>query len=282
MKFILPAVILGISSISLLSCGGSVGKAPETALSDTVAVPEGYTALVFVDEFDIDGMPDSTKWNYEHGYLRNTELQYYTTARAENARVEGGALHITACADSAVIDGEMRPVTSASLITRGKHEWKYGYVEVRAKLPEGLGTWPAIWMMPADRSYGKWPTCGEIDIMENVGYMPDKIHFSAHCESYNHVKNTQKTHVIEVPDVQKGFHTYALRWTPDSLTWYMDGVSQYTVEREADATYREWPFDKPFYIILNFAFGGAWGGNQGVDMSALPLEFVIDYVRVFQ
>ncbi len=285
MRYIPVITILALAAATA-SCyktaGDKTTSTVDTVGADTIAIPNGCTNLVFNDEFDTDGMPDSTKWSYEQGYLRNHELQYYTVGRKDNARVENGTLRLTAIADSAVIDGEMRPVSSASLITRGKHDWTYGYVEVRAKLPKGLGTWPAIWMMPTDRSYGKWPACGEIDIMENVGYMPDKIHFSAHSETYNHVINTQKTHVIDVPGVQDGFHTYALRWTPDSLTWYMDGEEQYTVTREEDATYRQWPFDKPFYLILNFAFGGDWGGNQGVDMSALPQEFEIDYVRVFK
>lgn len=279
----LSPVILLSSVVLATACGGGAKTAANTeSTTDTIPMPAWCTELVFADEFNVDGMPDSANWDYEQGYLRNTEMQYYTVGRAENARVAGGNLIITATPDSALIDGEIRPVTSASLITRGKHEWTYGYVEVRAKLPQGRGTWPAIWMMPSDRSYGRWPSCGEIDIMENVGYNPDNIHFSAHCETYNHIINTQKTHVIEVPGVQNDFHTYGLQWAPDSLAWYMDGEHQYTVHRDSAATYREWPYDKPFYLILNFAVGGSWGGNQGVDMDAFPQEYLIDYVRLYK
>src|SRR5699024_5686714 len=121
--------------------------------------------LVWGDEFDYTGFPDSSKWNYEHGYIRNQELQYYTIKRKENAWVEDGKLNIVARLDSALIDGKKRPITSACLDTKGKAEWTYGRVVVRAKLPKGRGTWPAIWMLGANIDSVGWPMCGEIDIM---------------------------------------------------------------------------------------------------------------------
>ncbi|MDE6126129.1 MAG: glycoside hydrolase family 16 protein, partial [Muribaculaceae bacterium] len=245
-----------------------------------VPVPDGYSRLVFSDEFDNDGAPDPTKWQYETGYIRNGEMQYYT--RGLNAVCKDGLLVIEARNDSATINGEICPVTSASLTTKDRAAWKYGYVEVRAKLPSSLGTWPAIWMMPQENSYGKWPRSGEIDIMEHVGYNPDKVHFSAHTERFNHMRGTQRTYVIDAPEAVGAFHVYALKWTPDRLTWYYDGKERYAIDREKDSDWTTWPFDIDYYLILNLAFGGGWGGSEGVDLSSLPQRYEIDYVRVFQ
>lgn len=254
--------------------------AGSSAAEGEIPVPEGYTTLIFSDDFDTDGAPDPEKWNFETGYIRNGELQYYTPG--QNSVCKDGVLVIEARADSAVIDNEVCPITSASLTTKGLKGWKYGYVEVRAKLPASLGTWPAIWMMPCENSYGKWPRSGEIDIMEHVGYNPDKVHFSAHTERFNHMRGTQRTHQIDAPEAVGEFHTYALKWTPDRLTWLYDGKEQYAIDRDADSDWTTWPFDTEFYIILNLAFGGGWGGSEGVDATTLPQRFEIDYVRVFQ
>ncbi|MDR2954371.1 MAG: glycoside hydrolase family 16 protein [Prevotella sp.] len=240
-----------------------------------------YTKLVWQDEFDYFGLPDSSKWSNEKGYIRNDELQYYTVNRPENAIVKDGLLVITALNDSAFIDGEIRPVTSASIKTQNKGDWKYGRIEVRAKVPSSLGTWPAIWMMPTKSVYGGWPKSGEIDIMEFVGYDPDKIHFNAHTEKYNHTKNTGRGSFIDVASPDKEFHIYAIEWFPDRIDWYMNDRKVFSVSDEGEG-WEAWPFHEPFYLIINFAFGGAWGGAKGVDISTLPQEYYIDYVRVFQ
>lgn len=244
------------------------------------AVPDGTERLVFADEFDTDGAPDSTKWSFENGYVRNGEMQYYT--QGLNATCRDGLLIIEARADSALTGDTVAPVTSASLITKGKHVWKYGYVEVRARINAMRGSWPAIWMMPEASAYGAWPRSGEIDIMEHVGYAPRNIHFAAHSERYNHMRAVQKNFVCNAPDAVGAFHTYGLRWTPERLTWLYDGEEKYTLEKEADADWTSWPFDNEFYLILNLAIGGGWGGQEGVDLDALPLRFEIDYVRVYQ
>ena len=269
---VLATAIVGVTAATALAGGNPADGG--------VPVPEGYSRLVFSDEFDTDGAPDPSKWNFETGYIRNGEMQYYTPG--QNAVCEGGVLVIEARNDSALINGEVCPVTSASLTTKDRASWKYGYVEVRAKLPSSLGTWPAIWMMPQENNYGKWPRSGEIDIMEHVGYNPENVHFSAHTERFNHMRGTQRTHVIHAPEAVGVFHTYALKWTPDRLTWFYDGKEQYAIDREADSDWTTWPFDIDYYLILNLAFGGGWGGSEGVDLSTLPQRYEIDYVRVFQ
>jgi len=240
-----------------------------------------FTQLVWSDEFDYKGLPDSAKWGYERGYVRNREMQYYTVGRLENARVENGHLIIEALNDSAMIEGNVRPVTSASLITRNKGDWKYGRIEVRAKLPSCLGTWPAIWMMPTRSTYGGWPRSGEIDIMEHVGYQPGKIHFFLHTEKYNHTKGSGRGTSIDCSDASEKFHVYAVEWFEDKIDWYFDDKKVFTILND-EPGWEAWPLDHSFYLILNFAFGGAWGGSQGVDLSALPQKYFIDYVRVFQ
>ena len=192
-KFLFPCIAL------LAFCADASGKTE-------VIIPDGYSKVVFQDEFDTDGMPDNGKWGYEQGYVRNGELQYYAAARKENTYIKNGNLHIVARNDSAAIDGEMRPVSSASLTTQGKHSWRYCHVEVRAKLPSCLGSWPAIWMMPEKSVYGDWPKSGEIDIMEHVGYAPENVHYAAHSEKYNHVKGVQKNRAVPCANVDGEYH----------------------------------------------------------------------------
>ncbi|MFT3751709.1 MAG: glycoside hydrolase family 16 protein [Paludibacter sp.] len=169
----------------------------------TVPFPKGYTKMVWNDEFNGTGLPDDSKWEYERGYIRGGELQYYTEKRVENAYQQGGLLHLVARQDSSIIDGAMRPMSSASIITKGKAAWLYGYVEVRAKVPymAGIGTWPAIWMMPRDDFYGGWPRSGEIDIMEYVASDYRYVHFSQHSYKYTNANgaNLHKTTRVILP-----------------------------------------------------------------------------------
>jgi len=248
-----------------------------TQLSDEIATPEGYT-LVWNDEFNTaDGtQPDLSKWWYEEwapGFVNN-ELQRYVAGSLggnKTAEIKGGILNITAMKYG-------KEVISARLNT--KELWLYGYFEARLKLPKGKGTWPAFWMMPANGN--NWPHCGEIDIMEEVGVNPNYTSSSIHCTAYNHTIGTQKTAERLTPGAEDEFHVYALEWTPDYIRTYVDGKLLFSFNNDGKGDENTWPFNKPFHPILNLAWGGSWGGMSGVDESALPTTFQIDYVRVFQ
>jgi beta-glucanase (GH16 family) len=251
----------------------------------TVPFPKGYTKLVWNDEFNGTGLPDESKWNYEKGYVRSSELQYYAEKRIENSYQEDGLLHLVARQDSSIIDGEMRPMSSASIITKGKAAWLYGYVEIRAKVPylAGIGTWPAIWMMPRDDFYGGWPRSGEIDILEYVASDYRYVHFSQHSYKYTNVDgaNLHKTTKSYCPTAYTEFHTYGLQWTPETMIWYLDGVQKFKVNN-VEHLWSSWPFNKPFYLLLNLAMGG-WGGTTNRTLlKDNPQDYQIDYVRIFQ
>ena len=233
--------------------------------------------LVFVDEFNKKGLPDSALWNYDvggEGY-GNNEAQFYTKSRLENARVENGNLVIEARKES----WKKNLYTSAKLFTKGKHAWTYGRIEVRAKLPKGKGTWPAIWMMSENMK--TWPDDGEIDIMEHVGFNEGFIHASIHTKKYNHLIHTQKTDTIFVKDATEKFHVYLLDWSPEKIEVYVDDEKIFTTSN-SEKTYEAWPFDQPFYLILNVAIGGNWGGKEGVDEGVFPQKMLVDYVRIYQ
>ena len=246
----------------------------------------GFWEIVWADEFDYSGLPDPEKWGFDvggHGW-GNRELQYYTDGREENARVENGNLVIEARREN----WNGHEYTSARLISKGKATWTYGRFEVRAKLPSGRGTWPAIWLLPALKTYGDgdWPDNGEIDIMEHVGFDPDIIHTSIHTRAYHHSINTHKTGKIHLQNARTGFNVYAVEWTPEEIRAYVNEQHYFTFrnERLTDpaADYKQWPFDKPFYLILNISVGGTWGGARGVDESIWPQRMEIDYVRVYR
>ena len=234
--------------------------------------------LVWSDEFNYEGLPDSTKWNYDvggHGW-GNNELQYYTYKTIANARAANGKLVIEAIKEKK----ENNNYTSARLITKGKGDWKFGRIEVKAKLPQGRGTWPAIWML-ASTSPLKWPDDGEIDIMEHVGFHPGYIHGSIHSKKYNHVIGTQKTDTIKVEDCSEKFHVYGVEWNKDSVKVSVDAKEYFKFANEHSG-YDAWPFDNKMHLLLNIAVGGNWGGQKGVDENIWPQKMEIDYVRVYQ
>ncbi len=238
-----------------------------------------FKKLVWSDEFNYKGLPDSTKWGYDtgnHGW-GNNELQYYTVNRLENARVADGVLVIEAVKE----DYNGSKYTSARLLSKNKGDWKYGRIEVRAKLPRGRGIWPAIWMLPTDWAYGAWPASGEIDIMEMVGYLPDSIFGTVHTGAYYHSIGTQKTGSILRNDISDEFHVYSLEWTKNKLRMLIDNEPYFEFVNEKK-TSREWPFDKRFHLLLNVAVGGNWGGKMGLDESIFPQRMEIDYVRVYK
>ncbi|MBK8506046.1 MAG: glycoside hydrolase family 16 protein [Saprospiraceae bacterium] len=235
--------------------------------------------LVWGDEFDEIGLPDSAKWGYDTGGSGwgNNELQYYSDRRSENARVENGKLIIEARKE----EYKRKDYTSARLVTKKKGEWCYGRMEIRAKLPRGRGTWPAIWMLSAQQEYGLWPASGEIDIMEHVGFDPGKIHGAVHTKKFNHMIQTQKTGKILAGDASDTFHEYSVEWTPESILFFVDGKNYFRFDND-HTSWESWPFDQPFYLILNIAIGGNWGGQKGVDDTILPQKMEIDYVRIYE
>jgi len=240
--------------------------------------------LVWSDEFEKSGKPDTNKWGYDLGDgcptlcgWGNNELQVYTDEES-NARIEDGRLIIEARKNR---KDSVRKYTSARLITKHKGDWKYGYVEVKAKLPEGKGTWPAIWMLPTDWKYGDWPGSGEIDIMEHVGYDQGNVHGTVHTEAFNHVKGTQKGDSIVLETVSDQFHTYAINWTPDQIEFLVDNEVYNTFSNNGNG-HKAWPFDQPFHLILNIAVGGNWGGRNGIDESIWPQRMEVDYVRIYK
>ena len=241
--------------------------------------------LVWSDEFDYQGLPDANKWDYEVGFVRNKESQYYTRARPENARVEGGNLviegrHETYSDPNAKgrNAGKAAEYTAASLITRKKAEWKYGRVEIRARLPEGKGVWPAIWMLGSNIGEIGWPACGEIDIMEFVGHDPNHVHATAHFrKDGNHTSSGSK---LAVTRPWEDFHLYAVEWFPDHMDFYFDKTKYHTFQiSQADGPGGN-PFQRPQYLLINLALGGSWGGK--IDDSIFPQKFLIDYVRVYE
>ena len=279
MKISSLSLILGTLAFS--GCAKDPDSAPPGEKPGGGTTTGEYT-LVWSDEFNYTGLPDNSKWSYDTdgnaGGWGNNEKQYYTKERLENSEVKGGMLFINA------IKENYQPgfnYTSARLVTRTKGDWLYGKVEVRAKLPDGRGMWPAIWMLPTDWAYGNWPASGEIDIMENVGYDPYVIVASAHTQAYNHVQGTQKSATTRVNDCYTAFHNYILEWEASEYRIYIDDKLLFTFKNEGKG-FTVWPFDKRFHLLLNVAVGGNWGGAQGIDDTIFPRTMVVDYVRVYQ
>lgn len=263
-------------------CGGNETTLTVSQLSDAINIPAGYK-LVWNDEFN--GGPNlGSDWTYEvqkQGWVNN-ELQNYVKNKVDGkltVEVKNGLLNITAFKGS---DGK---VYSGRVYAKVNTGWTYGYFEARIKLPKGKGTWPAYWMMPCNVDWNKnpWPMCGEIDIMEEVGYRPNYVSSSIHTQNYNHTINTQKTHEMFCAGAEGEYHIYALEWTADGITTYVDGKTQLKVTKaQLGSDHNSWPFHYAFYPILNLAWGGDWGGQQGVDESALPATMQVDYLRIFQ
>ncbi len=277
---ILLIINLIVSFFAMSACTKD-NKSEPTGVKPGTGIGTGDYELVWSDEFNYSGLPDSKKWSYDtdgnaSGW-GNNEAQYYTNAELKNAEVKDGFLKINAIKENF----EGKKYTSARLVTRSKGDWLYGKVEVRAKLPDGRGMWPAIWMLSTDWTYGGWPASGEIDIMENVGYVPYVIVASAHTQSYNHVIATQKNATLTISDCYTEFHNYILEWETNEYRVYVDDKLYFTFNNEGKG-FPVWPFDKRFHLLLNVAVGGNWGGAQGIDDTIFPRTMVVDYVRVYQ
>lgn len=276
-NFILACFLIALSSCS----PGDERKSKDAPPESNPAADKNWTfesTPVWSDEFDYTGLPQTSKWDYDLGGSGwgNNELQYYTNNIA-NASVADGVLTVTAIKQHK--DG--RDYTSARLVTRHKGDWLYGRIEVKAKLPLGKGTWPAIWMLPTDWAYGDWPDSGEIDIMEHVGFDQNRVHFSVHTESYNHVLGTQRSSSKIVATASVEYHKYRVDWTPYAIRGFIDDEQVFEFINEGTGA-KTWPFDKRFHLLINIAFGGNWGGAQGIDDTVLPQSMVVDYVRVYK
>lgn len=240
--------------------------------------------LVWSDEFESAGLPDTAKWSYNIGNWGwgNNELQYYTSDKLENAKIEDGNLVITA-----IKDLKDSTWTSARLTTKGKVAFKYGKIEFRAKVPVARGTWAAGWLLgDAYRDEISWPYCGEIDVLECVGYEINDTtekginHATCHTRAYYFKQNNQIGSEIEMDSMHSKFHTYSVEWYPNEIKGFVDGIHYYTYDKNAND--QEWPFHQSQNIILNLAIGGGWGGLKGVDQSMISQQYTIDYVRVFE
>lgn len=279
MKILITTLLLA----TLIACKSTDPATPTlvTPVSTTPPPAPPTPKLVWSDEFDKAGLPDPAKWAYDIGGngWGNNELQFYTDRRPENARVENGKLVIEAIKE----DFQARKYTSARLLTKGKTAWKYGRIEVMAKLPKGVGTWPAIWMLGENIDKAGWPRCGELDIMEHVGYEEGIVHGTVHTEAYNHAKGTQKGGKVTVPNATTGFHLYAIEWTDKQIDFFVDSQKYFVIQRSVlGGSEPEWPFDQPFFLILNIAVGGNWGGLKGIDDKIWPQRMEVDYVRIYQ
>ena len=238
--------------------------------STDIEAPEGYS-LVWNDEFE--GSELGSDWTFEvagPGFVNN-ELQSYVKG-SDVAEVSNGTLKINLFKDGS-------DIKSARIYAKRNQGWQYGYFEASIKLPEGKGTWPAFWMMPVN--FTTWPGDGEIDIMESVGYDPNVVVSTIHCNKYNNGGTAIESARRTISNAYTEFHKYALEWTPERMVFFVDGIKLLTYNN--DGTGKDaWPFNAPFYMILNLAWGGDWGGVQGVDESCLPATMEVDYVRVFQ
>ena len=261
----------------------TISVSQEAAAQSAYNAPEGYR-LVWQDEFDKGSELNASDWTHEvqKDHWVNNELQNYVNHKSPDGKlvteIRGGKLRINCFKENG-------KVYSGRVYAHVNEGWLYGYFEASIKLPKGKGTWPAFWMMPVgnDWNTNPWPMCGEIDIMEEVGVVPNEVSSSVHTQDYNHTKNTQKTHAMTIADAEGAFHTYALLWTPDEIITYVDGKEQLHVTKAAlGSGHNQWPFHYAFYPIFNLAWGGDWGGMQGVDESALPITMEIDYIRIFQ
>jgi len=271
------------SAASLAMLAGFAAAADAPPPPETLKPPPGWQ-LVWNDEFDVDGLPDPKKWGHDTAFNQkgwfNHEQQYYSSPRADNAVVRDGKLVITARKETRAAAGDWggQRYTSARLLTRGLAEWTTGFFEVRAKLPCGLGTWPAIWMLGV---HGEWPANGELDIMEHIGRNPGRVMSTIHTPAGSGAHGVGA--VVTLPDACSAFHRYQMLWTERDITFGIDGVNTLTYPRldvGAAGAARAWPFDGPQFLLLNLAIGGDLGGP--IDDSIFPVTMEVDYVRVWQ
>ncbi len=263
-------LFLASATVTLAVCGPTT-----TRRTDAPAAPSRNWSLVWHDEFDGPTL-DRTKWVWETGGggWGNNELEFYT-ARPENARVEDGHL---------VIEARQEPFgnrqyTSARLKTQGLAAWKYGRIEARIRIPRGQGMWPAFWMLGGRCEQVGWPTCGEIDIMENIGREPRRVHGTVHGPGYSGARGVSAAYSLRADAFADNYHVFAVEWQAGAIVWYADSAVYATVT--PNTVSGTWVFDHPFFILLNVAVGGSWPGSPD-STTVFPQTMLVDYVRVYQ
>ena len=243
-------------------------------------VPAGYL-LHWNDEFNGDTL-NSKYWNIETWWAGayNNELQSYTKSQ-NNIILNNGYLYLRAQKETP-FNPNQPGYTSGRITTKDKIEMQYGYWEIKAKLPSGVGTWPAIWMLNSIIDSIPWPNSGEIDIMEHVGYDENRVFFSIHNEDlFGNVHGTNQQGVYYYEEIEDDFHIYSVEWNENEIKGFVDGVQYFNISKLSNSNYSQWPYDSPFFLIINLAIGGDWGGVQGVENSIFPSSFIIDYARMF-
>lgn len=276
---ILPAIY----AIIAFSCQGDEGRENSTKAQTEISPDTKTYQLVWEEEFEENTL-DTTYWSYMIGNGEayglpgwgNNELQYYTD-KVENAELKDGKLRITAQQE----DYEGFKFTSARLRTKGKADWKYGKYEIKAKLPKGQGIWPAIWMLPTEEAFGKWPKSGEIDIMELLGHEPELVHGTVHYGPAwpDNKQNTNKF-VLEGSDFSEDFHVFSVEWEENKIDWFVDGEKYHTVTPQSLEP-ENYPFNESFHMLLNLAVGGSWPGNPD-ETTVFPQSMEVDYIKVYQ
>jgi beta-glucanase (GH16 family) len=268
--------ITGIFSHTFTQGGTNAHTVYVSAYNGTKFISTSKVVTVYVtstvawaDEFNTDGAPDPAKWGYELGAggWGNNELQYYTS-RPENVIVQGGVLKINLLKENYMGSN----YTSARIVTKNKYTLQYGRVDIRAKLPAGGGTWPALWMLGANYETSAWPACGEIDIMEHVGNSLNRIHGSLHHPG--HSGGNSDSGIVDITNATTQFHVYSLDWSSTTIKFYVDNVVYYTFNNTSGL-----PFNNPFFFIFNCAMGGNFGGAVDPNFTAATLE--VDYIHVY-
>ncbi|MGA1226393.1 MAG: glycoside hydrolase family 16 protein [Tamlana sp.] len=265
-----------ITVFAYSSTGHSISSFKKIAVFVTQKKPQ----IVWSDEFNTNGAPDALKWGYDLGNgcpnlcgWGNGEKQYYTN-RTDNVKVENGVLKIIAKKENY----QGSEYTSARLLTKGKYDFTYGRIDVRAKLPSGTGTWPAIWMLGANIDTAGWPACGEIDIMEHWGHNPAVISSATHTPSCSGGCSNTKVGETTLNSYATEFHVYSLEWTENELKFYIDNIYKYSY-KPTEKNSSTWPFTASQFIILNVAMGGSW---FSIDPNFTQVVMEVDYVRVYQ
>ena len=251
------------------------------------SLASGGWNLKWSDEFSNNGSPDPAKWGYEYGYVRNNEKQFFTN-RQENARVENGNLIIEARKESYNITNAvgaygntLTEYTSASLITQNKAAWTYGRMDILAKIPTARGIWPALWTLGTNVNTVGWPKCGEIDILEHVGWDVGAAHTSIHTQERNHSMGTEYSVPTWLTSLGSNYDLYSTEWDATKIVFFINGrrVAQYDNKQTGEDN---WPFFRDQYLLMTLSVGGSWGGVEGIDEAVFPQKFLIDYVRIYQ